>query len=90
MSMEPISLVRRIHALLHGARPSGRHGAAIASATAQLQGRVEHMRARGREFAAVRLSKHVAALRDVDVSDRVEGHPVPTDGLPDPSFSHSH
>ena len=86
MGMGTTSLVRRIHELLSGARPSGRSVAGLASATDQLQGRVERIRARGRDYAAVRISKHVAALRDDNVSDRVEGHPVSMDGRPDPSL----
>ncbi len=86
MGMGTTKLVRRIHQLLSGARPGDRSGAAMALATDQLQGRVERMRARGCDYAAVRISKHVAALRDDNVSDRVEGHPASTDGRPGPSL----
>ncbi len=86
MGMGTTSLVRRIHELLSGARPSSRSGVALVAATNQLQGRVERIRARGCDYAAVRISKHVAALRDENVSDRVEGHPVSMDGRPGPSL----
>ena len=73
MCLEDARLVRRLQLRLNSGRSNGRHDVSLSACVAELNERVCRLHRLGRDYAAVRVSRHVSGLRAVSVPDRAEG-----------------
>ena len=73
MGLEETRLVRWMQTRLNGRRLNGDDDALLASAVAELQGRLRRLHRLGEGYGEVCVSRHIAGLRAVSVPDRVGG-----------------